>query len=163
MKLKIFNIAIVYTLVMLTAQGSFAQNRRAVSNPDSRSVSEFFFSRTGNEILTPIRILGGVASPGIYHIPRETDLATLISLSGGVLNDADISKLRFTPRGEKTREIDLYGHIGTSQEIKLVGGEIIYIPKKEGYISNENATTLTVLVSILTLGLTAFVVSRTID
>ncbi len=154
---------LIYMLVLLTAQGAFAQTRSAVSDLSARSIAEYFYSRTGNEILTPIRILGGVQLPGIYHVPRETELATLIALSGGALNDADITKMKYTPRGQKTQEINLYDYIGKGQDIKLSGGEILYVPKKEGWISNEAATTLTILLSVISVGLTAYVVSRTVD
>ena len=99
--------------------------------------------------------------PGIYHIPKETDLATLISLSGGADNNSDITKLKYTLPGKKTVELNLYDHIGTNNEIKLSGGEIIYIPRKEGWVSNETATTVTVLISVLSLVLTGYVVNRT--
>ncbi len=151
---------IAYLLVTIIPCSSLAQNRPGVSDPFTRSISEYFYSRTGNEILKPIRIIGGVLQPGVYHVPAETDLGTLISISGGVLGNSDVTKVRFTQAGQKTRELDLYDHIDQGHEIKLQGGEIVFIPQKTGWISSETATTLSIVLGFISVGLTAYVISR---
>lgn len=156
---KIVRTTIILASVFSFSVTTFAEQRRGFTDPFERHIAEYFYSRTGNEILGPVRILGGVDLPGVYHIPKNTDLATLISISGGIDVNSDIHKIKYTKKGEKTVQLDLYDHIEQGKEIFLNNGDTVFIPNKVGWISNETATTLTVIVSILTLGLTAYVVS----
>lgn len=164
-----FNIKFLIVIALIFCQplNVYAQSKNIMrggpTDPYTRSVSEFFFSRTGSEMLSPVRVVGGVEFPGIYHVPAGTDLATLLSLAGGVATNSDITEISFTRVGEPSKKVNLYEHLEKGREINLVKGDILFVPKKEGIITSETATAITVIVSILSLGLTAYVVDKTID
>ena len=141
----------------------YAQDAKSILRPSQRYISEYFYSRTGSEILTPVRILSGVNLPGIYHVPANTDMATLISIAGGVDIYSDPKRIKYTPAGKETVKVNLDRHLEKGKEIYLNAGDIVYVEKREGIISQEASITLTTIVSILSLGLTAYVIDRTID
>jgi hypothetical protein len=46
------------------------------------------------ELQVKVSIWGEVGAPGLYSIPEETDLTTLLSLAGGPSNDANLSQVK---------------------------------------------------------------------
>jgi len=121
-------------------------------------ISEYFYNKTGREVLRPVQLLGGVAKPGLYHIPEGTSLTTLLAISGGTTPDAEVREITIrNSEGKKFYEnLPKVAEGGTGTTLK--GGEIIYIPRKEGWIDQPTAQTLTVLTSILSVFLTAYLV-----
>ncbi len=72
------------------------------------SPSEFVFESYPNQQLIPIRLLGAVKNAGLYHVPANMKLTTLLSLAGGTTGDADLENIvigndqknLITPQGE---------------------------------------------------------------
>ncbi|MDP8202153.1 MAG: SLBB domain-containing protein [Candidatus Tenebribacter burtonii] len=63
-------------------------------------------------------IWGQVRNPGLYIIPDDTDLLTLISSAGGPTENAKLTKIRIirsTTEGEKVIWVDLKEYLKTGQ------------------------------------------------
>lgn len=111
-------ILIVITLVMVI--GCFAQNTQTSTfNPGS----VYQYPGSGNEqLMINTYIWGQVKSPGLYQIPDNTDLLTLISSAGGPTEDAKLSKVKIirpTTEGEKVIYVDLQKYMKTG-DMKLI-------------------------------------------
>ncbi len=64
-------------------------------------------------------IWGQVRSPGLYLVPDNTDLLTLVSLAGGPNQNAKLTKIRVvrsTPTGEKVIWVDLKEYLETANK-----------------------------------------------
>lgn len=115
MKKIIFIIFLIILGLSLWAQtessGVFSYNPGAVY--------QYSGSLTGTEQLK-IRtyIWGQVRNPGLYIVPDDTDLLTLISSAGGPTENAKLSKIRIirsTAEGEKVIWIDLKEYLETGE------------------------------------------------
>ena len=115
MKRTIFIIIIVGITLSLLAQIESS----GFSSYNPGAVYQYSGSLTGTEQLK-IRtyIWGQVRNPGLYIVPDDTDLLTLISSAGGPTENAKISKIRIirsTIDGEKVINVDLKEYIETGQ------------------------------------------------
>ncbi|PKN79682.1 MAG: hypothetical protein CVU48_04590 [Candidatus Cloacimonetes bacterium HGW-Cloacimonetes-1] len=86
------------------------------------NISAYSFDgvRSGVEKLKiNVYIWGQVYKPGLYVVPDDTDLLTLISLAGGPREDAKLSKVRIirpTNIGERVLYINLKDYMETGDE-----------------------------------------------
>jgi hypothetical protein len=159
---KIFSIFMGITLM---ASQAFSQNRTYLSNGASEDlyrnkISEYFYNKTGAEVLRPVKLLGLVNRPGIYHVPENTNLTTLLSIAGGTDHGADLKAITISNPDGKSLQMDLNEELSTGKDINLKANDIIYIPEKK-FTFDPNATNNVVIFStIISLLLTTYVVFR---
>jgi len=126
------------------------------------SVYQYSGSLTGTEQLK-IRtyIWGQVRNPGLYIVPDNTDLLTLMSSAGGPTENAKLSKIsiiRSTMEGEKVIMIDLKEYLETGKtelipilkpgDTVIVSGSTYYAFTKAVNWLSEIAVILSVYVAI---------------
>lgn len=113
-------IFLIITFVILTIAAAWAQTESSpVQGFNPGSVYQYSGSLTGTQQLK-IRtyIWGQVRNPGLYIVPDDTDLLTLISSAGGPTENAKLSKVRIirsTSEGDKVIWIDLKEYLDTGQ------------------------------------------------
>lgn len=134
------------------------------------TASEYIFESYPNQELIPIRLLGSVKNPGLYHIPTQMKLTTLLALAGGTSGDADLGKIiigndQQTIKNEqgvesKSLEIDLEETLkkGARSDYTLMANDIVLIQNKSPIVSNDAFRTISVVSVILTSILTAIVI-----
>lgn len=116
--------AIFIIFLAIIALGLWAQTEgRSFPSYNPGAVYQYSGSLTGTEQLK-IRtyIWGQVRNPGLYIVPDDTDLLTLISSAGGPTENAKLSKIRIirsTIEGEKVINVDLKEYLETGQ-IELI-------------------------------------------
>ncbi|MCF7858271.1 MAG: SLBB domain-containing protein [Candidatus Cloacimonetes bacterium] len=109
---------ILLILLIMLCSGLWAQTESSFgSSFNPGSVYQYSGSLTGTEQLK-IRtyIWGQVRNPGLYIVPDDTDLLTLISSAGGPTENAKLSKIkiiRSTAKGEKVVIVDLKEYLET--------------------------------------------------
>jgi len=126
------------------------------------AVYQYSGSLTGTEQLK-IRtyIWGQVRNPGLYIVPDDTDLLTLISSAGGPTENAKLSKIRIirsTTDGEKVININMKEYLETGQaelipilrpgDTVIVSGSTYYAFTKAVNWLSEIAVILSVYVAI---------------
>jgi hypothetical protein len=84
-------LAFIFTLTQLEA--AHAQLPSPGSSPKAAG-SEFFVGAEMGKPLVTVHLLNGVRTPGVYHVPVETNLAELIAFAGGATDQADLSGVR---------------------------------------------------------------------
>ena len=75
-----------------------------------RGQAEYYNSNEEKRLTNQVNLVGGVNSPGVYHFPDNTNLMEAISLAGGYLSNADLSKVyikRNTDNGLKIYQYNL--------------------------------------------------------
>jgi len=60
----------------------------------SPSAKYYVYLGGTGELEIKVSIWGEITSPGLYSIPDDIDIATLLSLAGGPSKDADLSKIK---------------------------------------------------------------------
>lgn len=109
----------IIVLIMLSI-GIFAQNIGVFQPTSNASAYSFEGSNSGAEKLKiNTYIWGQVMKPGLYIVPDDTDLLTLLSLAGGPREDAKLTKIRIvrpTAQGEKIIWINMKKYLETGDE-----------------------------------------------
>jgi hypothetical protein len=80
-------VAIVQNANFAYAQYSSPTNMAAVS------AREFYVARDMGKPLLTVHLLNGVTSPGVYHVPVDTDVAQLIAYAGGAIPTSDLGEI----------------------------------------------------------------------
>jgi len=111
---------LIITFLVIVASTVYSQTESSsISSFNPGAVYQYSGSLTGTEQLK-IRtyIWGQVRNPGLYIVPDNTDLLTLISSAGGPTENAKLSKIRIirsTSEGDKVIWIDLKEYLDTGE------------------------------------------------
>lgn len=153
MKRIFFVLAISLFLTSL----AFAQSETSTSTATS---SAYVYSGPGGaveQLKIYTYIWGQVRSPGLYLVPDNTDLLTLISLAGGPNEDAKMSRVRIvrqTDEGEKIIWVDLRNYVDTGDEslIPLMNpGDTVIVSGSTFYAFSKVADFLSKVVIVLSV------------
>lgn len=125
---------------------------------------EYYSEIYQGEILVPVNLLGSVGRPGVYHIPKQTDIIRLLALAGGTRADAnleDVSIKRRSGETERTININLKQLVderGSGKPINLEANDIILVAPKEPLISSNTVQTVGFISSLLGLVVSSIVI-----
>lgn len=75
---------LIYFLILQTSQSPIY----------SPAAKYYIYMGESGELQLKVSIWGEIASPGLYSISEDVDLATLISLAGGPTENADLSRIK---------------------------------------------------------------------
>lgn len=126
------------------------------------SSSAFSFSGTmgdQNQLRMQTYIWGQINRPGLYIVPDDTDLITLISLASGPTEDAKISKIRIVRSGFETHkneiiEVDLEKYLETGNRDLipvLEAGDTVIVPATVFYGMERVATFISKFATVLSM------------
>lgn len=164
----------IYLSLVLAVPGAFAQASAelraaaAASAAPKRVFSttqEYFAEGYQGEVLLSVKVIGAVRLPGIYHVPKKTDLVTLVAMAGGTLPTADLEKV-FIKRRAKDKEsvvsVDL--NLSLSKEgtaIPIIeADDIVTVQAKEPVISQESLSILGFVASILSILISGLIINK---
>ncbi|MGZ3788276.1 MAG: SLBB domain-containing protein [Bacteriovorax sp.] len=164
-------MATVILYCLLVSQSNAGQNELQKNGKyNVSSSSEFIFESYPNQELIPIRLLGSIKNAGLYHIPSNMKLTTLLALAGGTTNEADLEnivigndqQLLRSPKGQETKSltVDLEETLknGAKNDYTLVPNDIVLIKNKSPMISNDTFRSVSIVSVVLTSILTAIVI-----
>lgn len=107
-----------------------------------QSASHYVHLGEGDKLLMNVQIWGQVKSPGLYSLPENSDVATLLSLAGGPTENADLSAVKIIRKGAENDslfKINLKKCLLEGEKSKTImePGDIVEImPSKFYSISN---------------------------
>jgi len=143
----------VFIIFLIFPSQSFADSKDAFGlnygKEDSGRIAEFYYKNTPNDVLVPVRLLGSVKSPGLYHIPRNTKFINLLSISGGPSTDADIYNIKIKHASGKSADIDLDDYMDGDLDLRLQHGDTIWVPRETMLFSPNTVTTIAVITGVL--------------
>lgn len=111
-------------------------------NDSFQSARHYVHLGEGDELLINVQIWGQVKSPGLYSLPENSDIATLLSLAGGPTENADLSAVKIIRKGvekDSLFKINLKKCLLEGEKSKTImePGDIIEVmPSKFHSISN---------------------------
>lgn len=141
---------------------------REVLETQHQPASEFYLSHLPGEILIPINLIGAVTRPGLYYVPRNTDIFRLIAAAGGLRADAageEITVKRRVDRQESVININFSESITSTNTVimTLESEDVVNIPFKEPLVSQNSLTLLSVVTAIFSLIVSAVILQKTLE
>lgn len=130
------------------------------------NISEYVFQGTQNEVLIPVFLLGAVTKPGLYHVPINTDIFSLLALAGGPIKEAELEHIQIKHRTQgdepRTSELNLEKVVASSSLAvpTLALNDVVLIPTKEPTISNNAVVTIGIIATLAGVILTGVLVSQ---
>ncbi len=141
-------------------EGSPGFGRKEIGNV----AQEFYSPGYAGELLIPVKVIGAVKAAGIYHIPKKTDLATLLAMAGGMTGAASNSVLikRRALAKETVTVVDLMHAIETPDVALpfLETDDIVVVQTKEPIVSPDTLTMMGLVASVLSLILSSIIISQ---
>jgi NADH:ubiquinone oxidoreductase subunit F (NADH-binding) len=133
------------------------------------------FESYPNQELIPIRLLGAVKNAGLYHVPMNMKLTTLLSLAGGTSGEADLENILIgndqqnvtAPNGEQKKSLNLNLEDvlinGAKNDYTLASNDIVLVKNKTPLVSNDSFRMISIVSVILTTILTAVIIHDKTD
>lgn len=157
------------TILLISPTAGYATSNSYVLDAASRNGSftradEYFSEIYQGEILIPINLLGSVGKPGVYHIPKQTDLVRLLSLAGGTRADANLEDISIKRRSGETEKLinvnlrQLVSEKSSSKPINLEANDIVLVAPHEPLVSNNTLTVVSLAASLLGLVVSSIVI-----
>lgn len=157
--LKLFLAAFVFSTQAFAQSQSYLRSDLQEDSYRSR-LSIYYFNKTGAEVLRQVKLLGNVNRPGIYHVPENTDLTTLLAIAGGTSNSADTQNVLISnPTGVNTT-LNLREQLASGKDINLKANDIIFVPEKKFTFDPNSTNNVMVITTIISLLLTTYVVFK---
>lgn len=128
--------------------------------------SEYFYQRSPRDTMISVRLLGNVRRPGIYHVPRDFDLYSLMSLAGSYSEQADLSAVRIVrgARGQQGSviEVDLENRAKVDA-VRLQADDVVWVKEEKALISTDTYRLATVFSVVISTLLTVFLIVDRIE
>lgn len=179
MNRKFLAILLSALLMVLSNQAlAFDLSERTSQHMKLARPSEFLFQNYKKQELISIRLLGAVNKPGLYHVPKNVNLVTLLTLAGGPTSNADVEKIKigndsksFTGKKsvatfkQRNLTLDLNRAIraGSDPKYNLQSNDIVFLNNKTPLISNQTFRLVSVISVLLSGILTALVIDDRLD
>jgi hypothetical protein len=138
-------VALVLALVSWAVPAS-AEDQPDMENPSGGAQYYVYFGKDW-ELQISVYVWGHVVKPGMYSIPRSTDLMGAISLAGGPAKHADLNKvqvIRTNPTSDViTVDVDDYMRTARAGMVPLLKpGDTIYVPGNKSHFVSRVLTGL---------------------
>lgn len=155
----ITSIFLFFSSTFASAEGSFFE----IKEPPR--AAEYIYRSSPKESLIGVQLLGAVHKPGLYYVPANTDILKLLTLAGGI-DEANLSEVlvrKTDPTQAGVFELDMNKFMKSSTDskpFKLTQDDLIFIPKKEPWISNDVSRTITLVSLVTSIVLTAILIEK---
>lgn len=167
----------LFAYTLLNISPAFAREKDLVSSFELlqnesynrfSSGSEFMSGQEPGTVMMQVNLWGAVRKPGIHHIPVKTDLVALMSYAGGPNDNAIIDEI-VIKRQQGNRQtkirVDLSQliHGESHQNLSLQPQDIIVVPAKEPWISQDTFTLAIFASTIASILLSAVLIDNNTD
>ena len=153
------SICFFFSSTFAFAEGNFFE----IKEPPR--AAEYIYRSSQKESLIGVQLLGAVQKPGLYYVPANTDILKLLTLAGGI-EEANLSEVivrKTDPTQAGVFELDMNKFMKSSTDskpFKLTQDDLIFIPKKEPWISNDVSRTITLVSLVTSIVLTAVLIEK---
>ena len=136
-------------LIMLSALFPIKENDYVIPSGEKYIIGEDGIKRIY------INIWGHVKRPGTYLVYEQIDIMTALSIAGGPLDGADLSKIQIISKNnDSLKKIDIQDFLFEKDFDNIVFGpyDTINITPSTSFYIRDNAYLINVLLQLLTLG-----------
>ena len=147
-QLLILNLILLSSIAF--AQDEVFSLKKAVPN----NTQEYYAGALPGSVMMKVNILGAIHKPGVYNVPINSELNSVLSYAGGPTIDAKLDQVMVRSKQgatNKIKRVDLeeFFNDEKSNPYKLKPDDYVYIEQKQKIISNEILQTTTLVSSIL--------------
>lgn len=132
--------------------------------------SEYISGQDFGDTLMRVNLLGEVGKPGVHMVPAQTNFSSLLSFAGGPTSDADIENitikralLKKRTDGQNYQVIDYnmedFLKDPGKKDLALKPNDIIHVPQKTKYLSDNSIRLLTVASTVLGIIVSGIVIN----
>lgn len=161
-------LLVLETALMLVSGPVMAEGRARFSTTeeltDASRGNEFVSGTFPGAVLMQVNLWGAVGKAGIYHVPTQTDLLTLLSYAGGPTKEAKLDEVKIKRRTKGQEQIinlslrDSFER-HEANGIVLEPNDIIMLETKEEAISTNTLKTVTFISAILGIVISGIIIS----
>lgn len=162
--MRILSFLIALSLVTpAVAQEEVFTIKKPVSN-----TQEYFAGAYPGTVMMKVNIIGAVNKPGVYNVPVNSELNSVLSYAGGPSKEAEMDKVFVrSKKGEnyEVKKVNLENFFSDHNEkpYRLRPDDYIYIEQNEGLINNNLLKTSTVVASILGIIVSFLVIDKSFE
>jgi hypothetical protein len=169
--LRLVKSWIVIVSLIISTQPGFAQisfaptfSEETFSNTPPNRPAEFIYQTYKGEELISIRLLGSVQRAGLYHVPKNMNVTTLLSLAGGTSRDADLRKITITNELRQQHNplhlnLEQTFESGSGEAYQLQTNDLVFVAERRPFISNDTWKAISIISVVLTSALTAIAIN----
>lgn len=158
--------ATIATLITLTSSGATAQDYfRATESKTRYSLkgSEYMSGQNYKDALMRVSLLGAVNKPGSHVVPANSELTSLLAFAGGPTKEADIEEITIKRKSKNgytviTHDLESFLQSESQKDLKLRPNDLVHVPQKKPFISDNGLKVLTVASTILGLIVSGLVI-----
>lgn len=157
-------IVTLSTISFVMIQNTYAEIPGLESQNTSRvGGSEFWVGRHLGVPLVSVNLVNGVTRPGVYHVPRGTNVGELLSFAGGAHTNSNLKRIIVRRKDHGTATVQPYKLnleeiMKTTTSIpKVEDSDIVYIEQNTS--TEQTLKWISIVSGILTIAVTAFVIS----
>jgi DNA uptake protein ComE-like DNA-binding protein len=155
---------LLYTEVISQSFANISDSNFLDIQKTNRS-SEYIFESYPNQELISIKVLGAVKHAGLYHVPSDINLSTVIALAGGTTTDADTENIIVandikTDQVISSKKIDLVDSITHNEKDKIFSNDIVFVKSKSSLISADTMKSVSIVSILLSAILTSVLIKE---
>ena len=158
---------LLYSIIISQSFASISETIFLDNQKTNRS-SEYIFESYPNQELISVRVLGAVKNAGLYHVPQDINLSTILALAGGTTNEADTENIIIandlkSDHENSTRNINLINSIKENNKNPILENDIVFIKNKTSFISPDTMKSVSIISILLSAVLTTVLIKEKTD
>lgn len=136
-------------------------------NKPVQNANEYFAGSYPGAMMMKVHVLGGVHSPGVYNVPVNSELSSVLSYAGGPTKDAEFDKV-FVKRkkGDEfaVKKINMKKFFENPEEspYRLAPEDHVYISQRQQLISDNTFRGILVISTVIATILSAITIDRSL-
>lgn len=154
---------------VLVTSSVFAQKEGVFTlNKQVTNTQEYFAGAYPGAVMMKVNLVGGVHKPGVYNVPVNSELNSVLSYAGGPTKEADLDEIMIRSKKGKdyeVKKIDLKEFFSDPKEtpFKLRPDDYVYVHQNEDFINNDVFRASMVVSAIVGAVLSAILIDRSLE
>jgi hypothetical protein len=153
---------------VLVTSSVFAQEGVFTLKKQVTNTQEYFAGAYPGAVMMKVNLLGGVHKPGVYNVPVNTELNSVISYAGGPTKEAELNEILIRSKqgsSYKVKKVDLKQFFADPKETpyQLRPDDYVYVHQNEDFINNDVFRASMVVSAIVGALLSAVLIDRALE
>lgn len=153
---------------VLITSSVFAQESVFTLKKQVTNTQEYFAGAYPGAVMMKVNLIGGVHKPGVYNVPVNTELNSVISYAGGPTKEAELDEIVIRSKlgnNYKVKKVDLKEFFENPEKApyKLRPDDYVYVNQSEDLVNNNVFRASMVVSAIVGALLSAILIDRTLE
>lgn len=162
---KILSFCISWVMITSTV---FSQDEVFTMKKTMNNTQEYFAGAYPGTVMMKVNLLGGVNKPGVYNVPVNSELTSVLTYAGGPSKEAEVGEVFIrSKKGSdyEVKKVNLENFFKDSNEkpFRLKPDDYVYVKQGEELINNNVYRASMVISAIVGVVLTGLLIDRTLQ